>query len=60
MVTLAYDENSATVGNGIMVALAAKNREVSRGESRHVARVALANRNVTRHRRKGVPAQRKT
>ena len=28
MVTLPYDENSATVGNGVMVALAAKNREV--------------------------------
>ena len=28
MVTLPYDENSATVGNGVMLALAAKNREV--------------------------------
>jgi hypothetical protein len=28
MVTLPYDENSATVGNGVMVALAAKNGEV--------------------------------
>ena len=28
MVTLPYDENSATVGNGVMVALAAKNREI--------------------------------
>ena len=28
MVTLPYDKNSATVGNGVMVALAAKNREV--------------------------------
>lgn len=28
MVTLPHDENSATVGNGVMVALAAKNREV--------------------------------
>src|ERR1043165_2474662 len=28
MVTLPYDESSATVGNGVMVALAAKNREV--------------------------------
>ena len=27
MVTLPYDENTATVGNGVMVALAAKNRE---------------------------------
>ena len=28
MVTLPYDENSAIVGNGVMVALTAKNREV--------------------------------
>jgi uncharacterized glyoxalase superfamily protein PhnB len=28
MVTRPYDENSATAGNGVMVALAAKNREV--------------------------------
>jgi predicted lactoylglutathione lyase len=28
MVTLPYDENSATVGNGVMLALTAKNREV--------------------------------
>lgn len=28
VVTLPYDENSATVGNGVMVALAAKNRAV--------------------------------
>lgn len=28
IVTRPYDKNSATVGNGVMVALAAKNREV--------------------------------
>ena len=29
MVTLPYDESSATVGNGVMVALAAKSRQVA-------------------------------